>query len=88
MFIYSALLHPNDEVFLAFLQRSMKCLLHRLLSDASFEVLDDEEKAVLEQWVASSSALLLRDQKRPREDHPSCVTCHQEALNTSLSLFP
>ena len=28
------------------------------------------------------------DQKRPREDHPSCVTCHQEALNTSLSLFP
>ena len=39
----------------------MKCLLHRLLSDASFEVLDDEEKAVLEQWVASSSALLLRE---------------------------
>ena len=54
-------LHPNDEVFLAFLRRSMKCLLHRLLSDASFEVLDDEEKAVLEQWVASSSALLLRE---------------------------
>ena len=74
MFIYSALLHPNDEVFLAFLRRSMKCLLHRLLFDASFEVLDEEEKAsVLEQWVASSSALLLRPKTPTRR---SSFMCH------------